>query len=420
MNNKKIKAIKAREILDSKGSPTIEVDLFAGKEIYRASVPSGVSAGKNEATELRDGGERYGGRGVTEAVRNINELIAAKIIGQDAGKQKEIDELIIALDGTGNKSKLGANALLAVSIAVSRAGAATEKMPLYQYLAKLSGNHNFVLPQPMILVLEGGKHGSWASDLQEYMIIPKKEKFPRFADALEAGTKIFSNLQKILLEKGYAIGVGYEGAPCPKEMKSNEEGFSLIVEAVGAAGFKMPLEVSLAADGAASEFFEKGKYVLRSEGNKELSSQEWIEKIVGWVDRYYLDSLEDMLGEEDWDNWQSLTRALGQKVQIVGDDLLATNIKRILKAASLKAANAVIIKPNQIGTVSETLAAIKSAQSNGLKTIISHRAGETNDDFIADLTVGTAAGQCKFGAPNRGERIAKYNRLLRIEEELGN
>ena len=415
----KITNLTAREILDSKGHPTVEAEVMLedGTKAL-GQVPSGASTGTSEVLEMRDGDpERYGGKGVLKAVANIKGSVKEALIGQDAYNQTAIDQLMIKLDGTENKSRLGGNAIVGVSMAICRAAARSQKIPLYRYFGQLSASENIVLPQPMILILEGGKHGNWATDIQEFFIVPKKEAFGTFLRQLQVGVEVFHMLGKILSDKGYAVGVGMEGAYCP-QIKSNSEAFELIIEAVIKTGYRMPEQVVLAVDGAASEFYQDGKYILKSEDNQPLSSREWSEKIIGWTKKYPIWSLEDMHDEEDWNEWTYLTAQLGNKIQIVGDDLLTTNVKRIKKAIEKKAVNSVLIKLNQIGTVTETIAAIKHAQSAGYTTVISHRGGETNDDMIADLAVGTNAGQCKFGGPDRGERVAKYNRLLRIEEEL--
>ncbi|MBL7159048.1 phosphopyruvate hydratase [Candidatus Microgenomates bacterium] len=416
----KIQSIKAREILDSRGNPTIEAEVILedGTKTL-AQVPSGASTGSNEVRELRDNdSSRYLGKGVLKAVENIKGPIKEVLIGQDADDQEKIDQLMIKADGTENKSNLGGNALVGVSMAVCRAAAKSQKIPLYQYFGQLMGNDNFVLPQPQILILEGGKHGNWSTDIQEYMIVPKKESFSSFREMLRAGAEIFHSLEKILKKKNYATGVGYEGAFMPKEIKSNEEAFQLMIEAVEEAGYHLPDQIVLATDGASSEFFEEGNYILKSENHQKLTSRQWSQKIINWSKQYPIWSFEDMHAEEDWDEWIYLTTQVGNKIQVVGDDLLTTNTKMIQKAIDLKAVNSVLIKLNQIGTVTETLEAIKLADSAGLPTIISHRGGETNDDLIADLVVGTTSWQCKFGGPDRGERLAKYNRLLEIEEEL--
>lgn len=416
----KIKDIHAREILDSKGHPTAEAEVTLENGIKAlGQVPSGASTGSTEAVELRDSdSSRYQGKGVLKAVENIKGPIKKLLVGQDAYDQRHIDQLMCDADGTENKAKLGGNAIVAVSMAVCRAAARSQKIPLYQYFGQLSGNDNFVLPQPLILLLEGGKHGNWSTDIQEYFVIPKKEKFESFKERLRVGTEIFHTLEKILKEKGYATGVGYEGAFMPKEIKSNEEAFQLMVEATEKAGYNLPDQVVLGLDAASSEFFVDGQYVLKSEGNLALTPRGWTKKIIEWTKKYPIWSMEDMHAEEDWDEWIYFTSQVGDHIQVVGDDLLTTNVKRIQKAIDLKAVNSVLIKLNQIGTVTETIEAIKLSHSAGFTTIISHRGGETNDDMIADLVVGASSWQCKFGGPDRGERVAKYNRLLRIEEQL--
>ncbi|MDZ7586740.1 MAG: phosphopyruvate hydratase [Patescibacteria group bacterium] len=409
----KIKKIEAREILDSKGTPTVEAKVEVDNGITaKAAVPSSASTGSAEAMELRDGDkQRYGGKGVLQAIDNINAAVSELLIGQEVTEQEKIDRMMIELDGTENKSRLGANAIVGVSMAVCRAASVSLKMPLYKYFGQLSGNKKFALPLAQILVLEGGKHGNWATDCQEFMVLLKKEKFANFSEMLRAGVEIFSALGKILNEKGYSVGVGFEGAYMPKEIKGNEEAVELIVQAIKAAGFQPGEEVEVGIDGAASEFFKDGKY-------RDLTPREWITKIISWTKKYPVWSLEDMLDEESWQDWTDLTRRVGDKLQVVGDDLLTTNVERIKKAIKLKACNSVLIKLNQIGTVTETLAAIKLAKDNKMATIVSHRGGETNDDMIADLVVGAGCEQSKFGAPCRGERVAKYNRLLEIEREI--
>lgn len=417
----KIKNIHAREILDSKGHPTVEAEVTLEDGIKAlGQVPSGASTGSSEAVELRDGdSSRYQGKGVLKAVENIKGLIKEVLVGKDAYDQKKIDQLMIEADGTENKSKLGGNAIVAVSMAVCRAAARSQKVPLYQYFGQLSGNKNFVLPQPQILIMEGGKHGNWATDIQEYFVIPMKDRLKTFNKRIQAAAEIFHATESILIEKGYCAGVGYEGGFCPQEVKSNEEVLEIIIQGIKKAGYRPGEEVSLGMDAAASEFFKDSKYMLKSENNLELTSREWTEKIIGWTKKYPIWSMEDMHAEEDWDEWVHFTSQIGNKIQVVGDDLLTTNVKRIQKAIDKKAVNSVLIKLNQIGTVTETLEAIKLTDSVGFTTVVSQRGGEGNDDMIADLVVGTSSWQSKFGGPDRGERVAKYNRLLRIEEELG-
>ncbi len=416
----KIKQIKGREILDSKGQPTVEAEVILENNIKAlGQVPSGASTGTSEVLELRDNDpKRYKGKGVLKAVANINGELNKLLFGKEVEEQEELDRLMIAADGTENKSRLGGNAIVAVSMAICRAAARAERIPLYQYIGRLSENNSFSLPQPMILLLEGGKHGNWATDIQEFMIVPKKDKFGSFSEMLRVGAEAFYALEKILLSKGYSAGVGFEGAYCPKEIKSNEEAFQLMVEAIEKAGYQPAEQVVLATDAAASEFFQDGKYILKSEDGEVLSGNEWTDKIIAWTKKYPIWSLEDMHQEEDWQEWSRLTTLAGNRLQIVGDDLLTTNVERIQKAIDKKAVNSVLIKVNQIGTVTETLEAIKLSDKVGMTTVVSHRGGETNDDFIADLVVGSTAWQCKFGGPDRGERLAKYNRLLRIEEEI--
>lgn len=417
----KIVNVHAREILDSKGVPAVEAEVaLEDGTVAMGGVPSGASTGAAEALELRDGDKsRYFGKGVLKAVENIKGPIKEALVGLDAYDQRAVDKAMIDLDGTENKSNLGGNAIVGVSMAVCRAAARSQKIPLYEYFGRLSGNNNYELPQPLVLVLEGGKHGAWSTDCQEYFVIPRKEAFPTFRERIRVGAEIFHALEKLLDGKGYAVGVGFEGAFMPKEMKSNEEAFELMIEATEKAGYQMVDQVVLGIDGASSEFYEDGKYTLKSEGGLVLSREEWLEKVVGWTEKYPIWLMEDMFAEEDWDSWIEFTQKVGDKVRIVGDDLLTTNVKRIQKAIDLKACNSVLIKVNQIGTISETLEAIALSDKAGYTTVISHRGGETNDDLIADLCVGTTSWQSKFGGPDRGERVAKYNRLLRIEEKLG-
>ena len=360
---------------------------------------------------------RYLGKGVTQAVNNVNNILKQHVIGFDAYNQSGLDKLLIDLDGTVNKSKYGANAILPISMAVCRATAMSVHFELFEYFGKLSGNSNFVLPQPMILVMEGGKHGDWATDFQEYFVIPKKEKFSSFKEMLRAGAEIFHSLKTVLKSKGYDTGVGFEGAYCPNEIKSNSEAFDLILEAVEKAGYKVNEQIVLGIDAAASEFYENGRYVLKSEG-VSLTPEEWMDKQLELYNKYPIWSIEDTFDQNAWEDWTKLVSKVGSKMQIIGDDLLVTNVKKIKKGIELGSMNSVLIKLNQIGTVTETIDAIKLAHSVGFTTVISHRGGETNDDMIADLCVGTGSGQSKFGGPDRGERVAKYNRLLKIEEVL--
>ncbi|HOU75708.1 MAG TPA: phosphopyruvate hydratase [Candidatus Dojkabacteria bacterium] len=414
-----IKNINAIEILDSNGFPTVEVTVVLDDgTVATGAVPSGASTGDAEAVEIRDNDpKRFSGKGVLTAVDNVNNVLKKYVLGKDAYEQEVVDKLLIEVDGTENKSKYGANAILPISMAICRASAKSQKMELFEYFGKLSGNSKFALPQPMILVMEGGKHGDWATDFQEYFVIPKRDRFGNFKESLRAGAEIFHALKKVLKGKGYDTGVGFEGAYCPKEIKSNSEVFDLIIEAVKVAGYYMNDEIVLGADMAASEFYQDGNYVLKSEGVK-LTNKEWINKQLELYQRYPIWSIEDTLDQNSWEDWAELNRLVGDKMQIIGDDLLVTNVDKIKKGIELKSMNGVLIKLNQIGTVTQTVDAIKLAHSAGLQTIISHRGGETNDDMIADLCVGTGSGQSKFGGPDRGERVAKYNRLLKIESAL--
>ncbi|OGE31662.1 phosphopyruvate hydratase [Candidatus Daviesbacteria bacterium RIFCSPHIGHO2_01_FULL_44_29] len=415
----KILNIQARQILDSLGIPTLEVKLTLANGLAAlSSVPSGASTGRNEAVELRDGEKTWGGKSVLQAVKNVNEEIFSKLAGEDVTDQRKIDQLMIDLDGTKNKQRLGANAILGVSMAVCKAAATFGNIPLFTYIGSLMNNQQFITPLPLILMLEGGKHGNFVTDIQEFMIIPTENRFDSFASTLEAGIKIFYCLQEILKEKGYSTGLGFEGAFCPQELSSNEEALQLLTQGIEKAGLIPGQDFSIALDFASSQFYQSGKYILKSEDGKTYQPKDWTDKIASWVNDYPIFSLEDAHQEDLWQEWTDLTDQLGQTHQVVGDDLVTTNIQRIKQAIDTKAINAVLIKPNQIGTVTETLEAITLTKQAGWPSIISHRAGETNDDFIADLCVGTGSEQCKFGGLNRGERIAKYNRLLEIEEQL--
>jgi enolase len=412
--------ISAQEILDSNGKPTVEVEVFLEDGSHALSqVPSGASTGTHEAHELRDGDEsRFGGKGVLKAVESVNTNIREVLVGQDAYNQPHIDWLMREADGTENKSNFGGNAMIGVSMAVCRAAAQSHGAELYQHLATISGNNHYHLPEPMILLMEGGKHGNWATDIQEFMIMPQAHRFPSFREKLYAGAHIFHSLGKILNDINYNTGVGFEGAYCPKQLSSNEEAIELILQAIQVSGYQPGEEVTLAIDAAASEFYQDNHYVLHSENDTHISSAEWSQKLLRWVDQFPLQSLEDIFHEESWEGWQSFMQQVGDRTQIVGDDLVTTNVVRIQRAIDSQAMNATLIKLNQIGTVTETLEAIQLTHQAGFANIISHRGGETNDDFIADLAVGTVATQCKFGGPDRGERLAKYNRLLRIENQL--
>lgn len=415
----KIASVHAREILDSRGIPTVETKLtLDSNHSGKGAVPSGASTGTMEAFELRDGDPtRYQGKGVQKAVRNVNEIIAREIAGKDFPDQRALDTFLKELDGTTNKSKHGGNAILSVSLAFLRATATAANQPPYRFLQSITHSDESLPPQLEILIMEGGKHGSWATDIQEYMIVPRRELFPTVAESVQAGSEIFWATYQVLLDKGYSTGVGFEGAFCPREIRSNEEAFEVLLAGIEKAGYTPQEEIVLAIDAAASEFHSNNLYNLKREG-KQLSSDDWLELQLQWCRKYPIWSLEDTLDEEDWESWKKLTAETGGYLQIVGDDLLTTNTQRIQRAIDTKAANAVIIKINQIGTVTETLDAISLAESNGMSTIISHRAGETNDDFIADLVMGTVSWQTKFGGPDRGERLAKYNRLMEIEQEM--
>ena len=409
-----IEAIKAREILDSRGNPTVEVDvILAGGARGRAAVPSGASTGAYEAVELRDKDQRYGGKGVLTAVDNVNGPIAGVLLGMDAQDQRAIDMAMIELDGTPNKSRLGANAILGVSLATARAAAAAAGLPLYQYLGGPSAH---VLPVPMMNILNGGKHAEGSTvDMQEFMVMPVGA--PSFREGLRWGAEIFHSLKKVLSSAGYATGVGDEGGYAPS-LKSNQEALAYITQAIEQAGYRPGEDVLLALDPASTELYQDGRYVLRGEG-RTLTTAEMVDFWAEWVDRYPIISIEDGLAEDDWDGWAELTRRLGDRVQLVGDDLFVTNTQRLARGIELGGGNSILVKLNQIGTLSETFDAIAMAHRAGFTAVISHRSGETADSFVADLAVATNAGQIKTGAPSRMDRVEKYNQLLRIEEELG-
>jgi len=405
--------VLAREILDSRGNPTVEVDVFLEDgTMGRAAVPSGASTGAYEAVELRDDDpERYNGKGVTKAVENVNEIIAAEIIGFDVVDQAGIDLTMIDLDGTPNKAKLGANAILGVSMAVARAAARALELPLYRYLGGTGGR---LLPVPMMNILNGGKHADNNEDIQEFMVMPVGAV--NFAEALRMGTEVFHTLKNVLKKKGMNTAVGDEGGFAPN-LGSNEEALAALVEAIEGAGYRPGEDVALAIDTAATEMFKNNQYVLAGEG-VTYTSAEMIDFYARLVEKYPIISIEDGLSEDDWEGWQQLTQRLGSKVQIVGDDLFVTNTERLAKGIETNTANSILIKLNQIGTITETLAAIEMAKQAGYTAVVSHRSGETEDSTIADLVVGINAGQIKTGAPSRTDRVAKYNQLLRIEEEL--
>jgi enolase len=407
--------IAAREILDSRGNPTIEVDVvLESGHVGRAAVPSGASTGQFEAVELRDGDKaRYGGKGVTQAVENVNEEIATLLLDRDATDQTAIDELLIELDGTPNKARLGANAILGASLAVAKAAAAETRLPLYRYVGGVTAN---TLPVPMMNILNGGQHAESNVDFQEFMILPVGAN--SFAEALRMGAEVFHCLKTVLHGKGLATGVGDEGGFAPN-LESQELAFDYIISAIQKAGYTPGGDIWLGIDAAASEFFEKGKYVYKAGDVRERTGAKQVEYLASLAEKYPIISIEDGLSEDDWDSWKALTAAVGHKVQIVGDDLFVTNVERLAKGIEEGAANSILIKVNQIGTLSETLAAVDLAKRAGYTSVMSHRSGETEDTTIADLAVATNCGQIKTGAPTRTDRVAKYNQLLRIEEMLG-
>jgi len=408
-----IEDVNAREILDSRGNPTVEVEVFLlSGAMGRAAAPSGASTGIHEAVELRDGdAARYGGKGVLKAVDNVNTTIADELIGWDALDQVGIDEFLIALDGTPNKGNLGANAILGVSLAVAKAAAAEQGLPLYRYVGGVSAR---TLPVPLMNILNGGKHAADSTDLQEFMVAPTGA--PSFAEALRWGAEVYHSLKKVLKGKGYNTSVGDEGGFAPS-LGSNEEAVEVILEAIERAGYRPGEDIYIALDPAASEIYHDGRYVLKKEG-RELSGEEMVAFYQDWVERYPIISIEDGLAEDDWGNWTLLVERIGDRVQIVGDDLLVTNVERVGRAIKEKAANSLLCKVNQIGTLTESIAAVHLAQRAGWTVVVSHRSGETEDTTIADLVVALNAGQIKTGAPCRSDRVAKYNQLLRIEEEL--
>jgi enolase len=408
-----IEDITAREVLDSRGNPTVEAEvLLSGGAIGRAAVPSGASTGVHEALELRDGDkDRFGGKGVLKAVTAINETLANELSGWDALDQIGIDEFMCALDGTPNKSLLGANAILGVSLAVAKASAIALGIPLYRYLGGVGAR---ILPVPMMNILNGGKHAENSTDLQEFMIMPVGA--PSFAEALRWGAEIYQQLKKVLQSKNYNTNVGDEGGFAPS-LSANHEAVELILRAIEKSGFKPGEEVFIALDPAASELYQDGLYVLAKEGRK-LTGAEMVEFYADWVSRYPIISIEDGLAQDDWDSWKLLRKRIGDRVQIVGDDLLVTNVERLARGIEEQAANSILIKLNQIGSLTETIAAVDMAKRAGWTAVISHRSGETEDTTIADLSVALNAGQIKTGAPCRSDRVAKYNQLLRIEEEL--
>jgi len=416
----KIQKIKAREILDSRGNPTVEVDvILQDGTLGRAQVPSGASTGENEALELRDGDKsRYLGKGVLKAVNNVNKIIAKKLKGLDASKQQEIDNLMIKLDGTETKSNLGANAILGVSLAVCCASANFYKIPLYKYIRKIYGikEKEYILPVPMMNVLNGGKHADNNVDLQEFMIVPAGAK--SFSEALRYGTEVFHSLKAVLKTKGYVTAVGDEGGFAPN-LSSNTEALDLLIEAIKKAGYEPGKDIYIALDPAASEFYDDVYVLLGEKENKEKTSQQMVEFYEKLLEKYPIVSIEDGLAESDFEGWKILTERLGKKIQLVGDDIFVTNPKIFKKGIEEKIANAILIKLNQIGTLTETVETVMMAYKNNYNAIISHRSGETENTFIADLSVALNTGQIKTGSASRTDRICKYNQLLRIEEDLG-
>jgi enolase len=412
-----VKAI-GREILDSRGNPTVEADVYlADGTIGRAAVPSGASTGEHEAVELRDGdAKRYLGKGTLKAVENIGALISPALAGVDAADQTRLDKTMLELDGTPNKGKLGANAILAVSMAAARASAESEQTPLYRYLGGVNAR---VLPVPLMNVINGGAHADSSVDLQEFMIVPLGAQ--RFSEALRMGAEIFHTLKTVLKKRGYSTAVGDEGGFAPS-LKSNDEALDVLLEGITKAGYQPGSQVAIALDPAASEFFDKDKkkYVFKKSDKSEKSPEQMVEFWANWVRQYPIVSLEDGLAEDDWDGWKQITDTLGDKVQLVGDDLFVTNSERLQRGIDSGVGNSILVKVNQIGSVTETLEAMRLAATANYTAVISHRSGETEDTFVADLAVATNAGQIKTGSASRTDRIAKYNQLLRIEEELGN
>ncbi|TET48769.1 MAG: phosphopyruvate hydratase [Dehalococcoidia bacterium] len=409
-----IEQIKGREILDSRGNPTVEVEVaLSDGTLGQAAVPSGASTGTYEAVELRDGDKkRYGGKGVLQAVNHINEHIAPSIKGMAATDQEAIDRKLIELDGTDNKSCLGANAILGTSLAVARAAASSLDMPLYRYLGKAS---EYTLPVPLMNILNGGKHATNSTDFQEFMVVPAGAT--SFRQSLQMGTEVYHSLKKVLNDRGLSTNVGDEGGFAPS-LPSNKAAIEAVLAAIENAGYRPGRDCFIALDPAASEFYQDNRYILSREGTR-FSSAEMVDFYVKWTADYPIISIEDGMAEDDWDGWKLITAKLGNKVQLVGDDLYTTNVSRLRRGIEMKASNSILIKLNQIGTLTETIAAIRMAQEAGWTAIVSHRSGETEDTTIADLAVGLNAGQIKSGAPCRSERTAKYNRLLRIEDELG-
>ena len=404
-----------REILDSRGNPTVEADVYlADGSLGRAAVPSGASTGEHEAVELRDGDKtRYLGKGTQQAVAHINGELAEALRGKDATQQAEIDRLMIQLDGTENKKRLGANAILAVSMASARAAAAAQRTPLYRYLGGVGAS---LLPVPMMNILNGGAHADNSVDVQEFMIVPLGA--PKFSEALRMGAEVFHTLKGVLKKRGYSTAVGDEGGFAPN-LKANDEALEVVLEAIRAAGYQPGEQIAIALDPASSEFFQDGKYVFKKSDKSERTSEQMVDFWANWVRQYPIISIEDGMAEDDWSGWKMLTERLGDKIQLVGDDLFVTNTARLKRGIEEGIANSILIKVNQIGTLTETLEAMQMAAGVGYTSVVSHRSGETEDPFIADLAVATNAGQIKTGSASRTDRVAKYNQLLRIEEKLG-
>ena len=413
----KISKIVGRQILDSRGNPTVEVDIFSGDVIGRAAVPSGASTGENEAVELRDGGNQYLGKSVNKAVENINSIISKELNGKDCNNQEEIDKLLIELDGTNNKSKIGANAILGVSLACAHLSANLLNKPLYKYLG---GDNAFLLPVPMMNIINGGSHSDAPIAFQEFMIRPVGAN--SFSEALRYGAEIFHTLKSIIKSKKLSTAVGDEGGFAPNFTGGTEEAIDTILLSIEKAGFKMGEDITLAMDCAASEFYKDGKYnyqIFEGDNGKIRSSEDQVDYLKSLVDQYPIDSIEDGFDENDWEGWNMLTKEIGDRCQLVGDDLLVTNLKYLKRAIEEKSANSILIKPNQIGTLTETINAINLAKTAGWTAVVSHRSGETEDTTISDIAVGLNVGQIKTGSLSRSDRIAKYNQLLRIEEDLG-
>lgn len=411
-----IVSVHARQILDSRGNPTVEADVITESGfVGRAAVPSGASTGTHEAVELRDGGKPYLGKGVLKAVSNVNNQISSALVGENVLQQREIDAILLELDGTENKKKLGANAILAVSLAAAKAGAQVAGLPLYRYIG---GTNARTLPIPLMNILNGGAHADNKIDFQEFMIVPVGAE--TFSDGLRMGVEIFHNLKKVLKAKGYSTNVGDEGGFAP-EIKSNEEAIETVLKAIESAGYKPGEQVKIAMDAAASEFYDakKKKYIFKKSDNKILSSEEMVEYWAKWVKKYPIISIEDGLAEDDWKGWKLLTETIGNKCQIVGDDLFVTNTKRLQEGIDKNIANSILVKVNQIGSLTETIDTVDLAHRNKYTSVMSHRSGETEDSTIADLAVALNCGQIKTGSASRSDRMAKYNQLLRIEEQLG-